>query len=85
MTTKVRLRQLESKFDKARNKDKYVEVVRHITQDGRLIDGEGYFLSEAEASQIEKENEEVSKNGGMVIYLTQFSEPQARTAGSSAQ
>ena len=80
MTTLATIKQLEKRYDRLNNEDKRYIVVRHITQDDKLIDQEGYLLSKDEIKRIEKEDEELTNRRGMAVYLTSYSQPKIRPA-----
>lgn len=79
MITRATIKQLEKRYNRISNKDNVI-VVRHVTQDNKLMDQEGYLLSEDEVKRVKKEDEKVENGRGLVVYLTSYGEPKTRAA-----
>lgn len=79
MTTETKVKQLEKVFNRKARGGSQEIVTRHISyNDGRLVDEEGYRLSDEEIKRIEKENKEVISRGGLIIELTWYGESKTR-------
>lgn len=75
MITHAKVQQLEKRFIRS-PKGSRPFVVRDITEDGRLLDKEGYVMTNEEVKLIKKEDMEIDKLNGKIILVTQYSDPQ---------
>lgn len=77
MITKLKLKQLEKRYGQVIGKRRRL-ILRYVSLDGRLLDKEGYLLTNEEIAQVKKENEEAAQVGNIIFTITQYDEPQIR-------
>lgn len=78
MTSTSSIKRLENKYDRLTSRSATEFVVRHICDDGRPIDENGFLLTSEEIRKNEIEDQETCQQGGMIIELTNYSEPKIR-------
>lgn len=75
MITHTKVRQLEKRFIRS-PKGRGPFVVRDVTEDGRLLDKEDFVMTDQEVKLVKKEDEEIDRLNGKIIFLTQYSYPE---------
>jgi len=77
MISRSKIRQLEEKFSKTRKGEGFI-VWHDITQDGRLLDDDGYVMNKEKVKLIEKIDQEAKEIGGKVFFEVSCAEPKIR-------
>ena len=75
MITKTKIKQLERKARHITISRNRRLTVRNVIKDGRYVDEDGYLLTEEEIRLMKKENQEITKNGGIIIDLLSYQYP----------
>ena len=80
MTTKVKVKQLEKKYNRIIKKIKENPmVIRNFSFcSHRLVDKDGYLLNKNEIKQVQEDNEKVKNKNGLVVYLTTYFKPREK-------
>ncbi len=78
MSTKLKIKQLEKKYKLIARQQGKTMVYHDITNDGRLLDKEDFIMTKEEVKQIAKEDAEVHKNDGILVFMLSYSEPKMK-------
>lgn len=82
MITRSKLNQLEEKLAKINRKNNGGVLWRDITEDGRLLDGDDYIMSDQEVKLIRQEDEKAKQQGYIIFCLLSLSDPKMRPDSS---
>lgn len=69
--TFTKIKQLERRTMNLKSEKERI-ITHRETIDGQLVNKDGYLLSASEIAKQEKEDEEIKKNGGLVIKLITY-------------
>lgn len=76
MITSLKIHQLEKRLNRSR-KGHFI-VWHELTEDGRLIDKNGFVMNKEEVWQIEKEDKLADEMGNRVFFEVSLNEPKLK-------
>ena len=68
MITRSRIRQLERRLLKT-DKGEYLLIKHHISDDGRLLDKDGFVMTEEEVKQVAKEDQKTQERPRVMVFI----------------
>ena len=80
MITRTKVKQLEKRYTRRAHADGKRIISCDVTEDGRLLDDEGYVMTDEEVKQFKAKNEETGVD--IVICERSYEEPKLK-AGST--
>lgn len=77
MTTHATIRRLERRLIQSAKGKRFL-IWRDITEDGRLLDANGFVVTEEEIRLIQKEDAEARERGGIVCCKVSYRKPKLK-------
>lgn len=84
MITRSKLIHLEEKLVRVNRKNHSGVLWRDIAEDGRLIDGQGYIMTDEEVAITKYEDKVAQQQGYKIFCLTDLSDPKIKDGSSVA-
>ncbi len=72
MTTKAKVKQLSKRCDKITRKGELTFLVRHVLQNGKLVNKKGSLLSKSKLLRIKKEDHDMIDREGMLVEVIHY-------------